>query len=63
MVGISLVQKPSEGASPYPGGLACRADEARQKLIETLGRRWSGVSRAAKARERRSGEILIKASA
>jgi hypothetical protein len=43
--------------------LLAGAEEARQKLIETLGRRRLGVSRVGEARERRSGEIPVKASA
>jgi len=47
---------------PYPNGLAERADETKQKLIETLRRRRCGASRNEEARERRPGEILVKAS-
>jgi hypothetical protein len=39
------------------------AEEAKRELIETLGRRSRGVSRVAEARERRSGEIPVKAFA
>jgi hypothetical protein len=63
MIGISPVRKPSEGASPLPRGLARRAEEAKWKLIDTLGRRCPGVSPGGEARERRSGEIPVKASA
>jgi len=56
------VRKPYEGASPYPGGLARWAEEARRKPIETLGRRPAGVSQQDKARERRSSEISVQAS-
>jgi len=60
MFGIGSVRKPYEGASPYPSGLACRAEEAKQKSIETLGRQPTGVSPRGKARERRSSEISIQ---
>jgi hypothetical protein len=63
MIGTGSVRKPYEGASPYPSGLARRAEEAKRKPSETLGRRWMGVSPSGKARERRSGEISIQASA
>jgi hypothetical protein len=42
-------------------GLPAGAEEARRKLIETLGHRRLGVSPGGKVRERRSGEIPVKA--
>jgi hypothetical protein len=63
MAGISSVQKPYEGVSPQPNPIRrMRTDEADQRLIDTLWRRRQGVSRGEEARERRSGEIPIKAS-
>jgi hypothetical protein len=52
---IGSVRKPYEGASPCPGGLARWTEEAKQRPIETLGRRLADVSLSDKARERRSG--------
>jgi len=57
------VRKPYEGASPYPSGLARWAEEAKQRPIETLRRRSADVSLPEEARERRSSEISIQASA
>jgi len=48
---------------PTPNGLAERADEMERKLIETLGCHRRGVTRVGQARERRSGEIPVKAFA
>jgi hypothetical protein len=41
--------------------LLAGAEEAGRRLIETLRRRRHGVSRVEKARERRLGEIRVKA--
>jgi hypothetical protein len=41
--------------------LAVRSDEAKRKLIDTLGRRRPAVRSVDQARERRSGEILTEA--
>jgi len=63
MIGIGSVQEPYEGIPSFPARLAERADGMERKLIETLGCRRCGVSRVEEARERRSGEIPVKASA
>jgi hypothetical protein len=66
MYGNGTGAKTLEGL-PYPLALRKRGfgDKAEQKLMDTLGRRWVGryVASFRKARERKPGEILVKAFA